>query len=339
VYDLNLRYDFDPTFSIVAGRKINPKISSVGAIDGLQIEKSFGKNYVGAISGFRPDMYDYSFNADLFEYGAYIGRTSENENFYAQTTLGFMEQQNKGETDRRYLYFQHSSTVLSKLNLFSSLELDLNHTLNDSTDVPLRLTNLYASARYRFNRNLDLSVSYDSRKRILYYETFQTDIEKLLDEDLARQGLRLNMNVRPVNYLQTGISYSRRFQSDDQNKSDNLYGYVSFSKIPLVGGALSFNYNMNTSNYMKSNIFSTRYSRSIVKNKVDADFYYRLADFDYFNSFIPPLRQSYYGTSLSYNITRELLFSIFGEYSSSTQEDNFRINTRIVKRFDTKRKK
>ena len=339
VYDLNLRYDFDPSFSIVLGRKINPKISSVGAIDGLQIEKSFGKNYLGAISGFRPDMYDYSFNSDLFEYGAYVGRASRNENFYAETTLGFLEQLNKGETDRRFVYFQHSSTINSKLNLFTSLELDLSKKLNDSVDVPLRLTNLYASARYRFNRNLDLSVSYDSRKRILYYETFQTEIEKLLDEDLARQGLRMNINVRPIKNLQTGFSYSKRFQSDDQNKSDNLYGYISLSKIPLVGGALSFNYNMNTSNYMKSNILSIRHSRTLVKNKLDADFYYRLADYDYFNSLIPALRQSYFGTNFSYNINRELLFGVFAEYSSSSQEDYFRINTRIVKRFNNKRKK
>lgn len=339
VYDLNLRYDFDTTFTLVLGRKINPRISSVGAIDGLQIEKSVGKNYLGAIAGFRPDIFDYSFNSDLFEYGAYIGRASKNKNFYAETTLGFLEQQNNGETDRRYVYLQHSSTVFSKLNLFSSLELDLNNKLNDSTDIPLRLTNLYASARYRFNKNLDLSVSYDSRRRILYYETFQSEIEKLLDEDLARQGLRMNINVRPMNNLQTGFSYSKRFQSDDQNKSDNLYGYISLTKIPLVGGNLSVNYNMNTSNYLKSNILSIRHSRILVRDKLDAEFYYRLANFDYFNSTIPVLKQSYYGTSLSYKINRELLFGIFGEYASSTQEDGFRINTRIVKRFNNNSKK
>ena len=37
--------------------------------------------------------------------------------FYSQTTLGFVEQQNAGETDRRFAYFQHNSTIFKNLNL------------------------------------------------------------------------------------------------------------------------------------------------------------------------------------------------------------------------------
>ena len=81
IYNFAIRYDIDPTFSAVIGRKINNKISSIGAIDGLQIEKYFGKNYVGAIVGFRPDIYDYSFNSDLMQYGGYLGRMTNHVNF------------------------------------------------------------------------------------------------------------------------------------------------------------------------------------------------------------------------------------------------------------------
>jgi len=338
VYNLALRYDIDPSLSLVIGRKINNKISSVGAIDGLQVDKFFGKNYVGAIAGFRPDIYDYSFNSDLFEYGAYIGRISDNINFYSQTTLGFMEQRNNKEIDRRYVYFQHSSTIVKKLNLFTSLELDLYNKVNDTVNNDVRLTNLYASARYRFSRKFDLTLSYDSRKRILYYETFKTEIERLLDDDIARQGFRTRINVRPIKYLITGISYSKRFQSDRENKSDNIYGYVSYSRIPSIGGGLSVNYNMNSSNYLKSKIFSVRYSRNLLKNKLNADFYYRNADFSYFNSHIGDNKQNYYGANLSYNITRRLMLSVSGEYSNSSQENNYRIYTKLIKRFYSKNK-
>ena len=338
VYNLALRYDIDPSLSLVIGRKINNKISSVGAIDGLQVDKFFGKNYVGAIAGFRPDIYDYSFNSDLFEYGAYIGRISDNLYFYSQTTLGFMEQRNNKEIDRRYVYFQHSSTIVKKLNLFTSIELDLYNKVNDTVNNDVRLTNLYASARYRFSRKFDLTLSYDSRKRILYYETFKSEIERLLDDDIARQGFRARINVRPIKYLITGISYSKRFQSDRENKSDNIYGYVSYSRIPSIGGGLSVNYNMNTSNYLKSKIFSVRYSRNLLKNKLNADFYYRNADFSYFNSHIGNNKQNYYGTNLSYNITRRLMLSVSGEYSNSSQENNYRIYTKLIKRFYSKNK-
>ena len=35
LYNLAVRYDIDPSLSVVFGRKINNKISSVGAIDGF----------------------------------------------------------------------------------------------------------------------------------------------------------------------------------------------------------------------------------------------------------------------------------------------------------------
>lgn len=338
VYNLALIYNVDPTFSIVVGRKINNKISSIGAIDGLQVEKYFGKNYIGAIIGFRPDIFDYSFNSDLLEYGGYFGRETNNVNFYSQTTLGVIEQRNDGEIDRRYTYFQHSSTVFKKLNLFSSLELDLYNKVGDTVNNEVRLTNLYTSARYRFSRKIDLTLSYDSRKRILYYETFKTEIERLLDDDIARQGLRVRLNVKPIKYLTTGISYSKRFQSDNQNKSDNIYGYISYSKIPAIGGGISVNYNMNTSNYLESNILSIRYSRYLFKNKLNTAFYFRNADFNYFNSNIGNNKQNYYGTNLSYNINRKLMFSLSGEYSNSDLEDNYRVYAKLVKRIYYKRK-
>ncbi len=336
VYDLAVKYDATPTLSIAMGRKINNNMSSVGAIDGLQVEKYFGKNYAGAIAGFRPDIYDYGFNSNLFQYGAYIGRSVNNENLSAQTTLGIIEQQNSGQIDRRYTYFQHSSTLFKSLNLFSSFELDMYNNLTNET---YRLTNLYLSARYRFSSKFNLGLSYDSRKNVIYYETFQTEIERLLADDIARQGLRFNVNIRPLKFVNAGFSYSQRFQSDNLNKSDNLNGFISLSQIPTIGGSLSVNYNKNSSNYLESNIISFRHSRTLFKNKLFADFYYRIVDYNYLNNNITASKQNYYGADLSLNIGRKLMLSVSGEYLTSDLENNYRINTRIVKRFNNQKKK
>jgi len=341
VYDLSMRFDADPTLSFIVGRKINPKTSSLGAIDGLQVEKRLGNYYVGAIAGFRPDIYDYNFNSDLFEYGAYVGRTTADKNFYSQTTLGFLEQQNAGEIDRRYTYFQHSSTLFKKLYLFSTLELDIYNKINGETNNDLRLTNLYASARYRFNKYFDATVSYDSRKRILYYETFQTEIERLLDDDIARQGARIRINGRPTENVVAGFSYSKRFQSNDQNKSDNIYVYFGLSKIPGIGGRVSVNYNVNSSNYLETSAISLRHSRSLLKNKLNADFYYRFVNYTYLNSNTvnSTVKQNYYGANLSLYITRRFMLSVSGELSKSNEENSYRIYTKLIKRFKSKRKK
>ena len=200
---------------------------------------------------------------------------------------------------------------------------------------------MFASARYRFNRYFNATLSYDSRKRIIYYETFQTEIERLLDNDIARQGVRIRINGRPVQNVNAGFSYSKRFQNDDQNKSDNIYVYLGLSKIPGIGGNVSVNYNVNSSNYLQSNILSLRHSRTLIKNKLNADFYFRMANYIYLNSnsFNSTLNQNYYGANLSLNITRKLMLSVSGEYSTTDQENSYRIYTKLVKRFNSKRKK
>jgi hypothetical protein len=338
IFNLALKYDIDSTLSVTLGRKINYKLSSLGAIDGLQTEKLLGNYYVGAIAGFRPDIFDFGFNPDLLQYGAYVGRYTNSKNFVSQTTVGAAEQRNKKELDRRFVYFQHSSAINKKLNLFSLAELDIYNISTDSVNSSPRLTNLYVSARYRFNRNINVSLSYDSRKRIIYYKTYETEIEELLDEDIARQGIRARINFRPVNKLYSGFSYSRRFQSDNQNKSENYYGYVSYSKLPQIDGSLSITYNINSSNYLESNIASIRYSRGFFEDRLNADFYYRFVNYKY-TSNIPEFSQHYIGTYLSYYIDRSLIVSLTGEYSTYDLEKNYRLNFRIIKRLYLKRKK
>lgn len=336
VYNLAVRYEVDPSFSIVLGRRINPKIASLGAIDGLQVEKSFGKLYVGAIAGARPDISDHRLNPNLLQYGGYVGTATNDKNFYSQTTLGAIEQRNRGNVDRRYAYFQHSSTIARRLTLFSSLEMDLYRSVNGVRSNEIRLPNLFISAMYRVGRKVNLTLSYDSRKQILYYKTFQTDIERLLDDDLARQGIRARINIRPIKYVLIGGSFSNRFQSDQQNQSDNIHAFATWTKIPKIGGRLSATYNTNSSNYLTSNILSVRHSRSLAKKKLNADVYYRLADYTFVNS-EAARRQHYYGLNLSYRFAKKLVFTIAGERTDFNGETNYRIYTRIIKRFARRR--
>jgi hypothetical protein len=334
VYNLNMRFDATENLSVTAGRKINPKATSVGANDGLIVENYFGNFYTGGMAGFRPDFFDYGFNADLFQYGGYAGIETNAADFYSQTTLGAMEQTNNGSTDRRYLFFQHNSTIASNLNLFSSMELDIFGREGNTS----RLTNLYLSARYRFSRAVNAAISYDSRKRIIYYQTFQTEIEQILDDDLARQGFRLRLNVRPAKIVWLGASYSNRFQSDQQNKSDNIYVYGTLSRIPGIGGRFNISYNHNTSNYLTGAIVSVRYSRDIVENKLYGDVYFRRADYSY-NNIDEDLNQNYFGGGLNYNFSKTWQLNFSGELSTFGEEQNYRFYTRLTKRFYSKNKR
>lgn len=175
-------------------------------------------------------------------------------------------------------------------------------------------------------------VSYDTRKRIIYYETLRTEVEKLLADDQARQGLRARLTIRPVNYINFGASFSRRFQNDRQNKSDNFNGFISHSKLPFVGGRLSVNVNQNRSNYLETRILSGRYSRSLIKKKLTGDFYYRRVEYSFFGN-ESKSSQNYFGASFNIRIAKKLSLSVLGELAQRGNDGNYRINTRIIKRF------
>ncbi len=338
VFNFSVSYDANPTLHVILGRSINPKISSLGAIDGLQAEKQLGNSYVGVLVGSRPDIFNFGYNPDLLEYGAYYGLNSNTKNLNAQTTLGLIEQRGNGDIDRRYAYIQHTSTLFNKLNFFTSGEMDLYSKANYTTQNEFRLTSLYSAIRYRFSRAVNLMVSYDTRKRIIYYETYRTDIDQLLDDDLARQGIRARVNFRPFKYIFTGFSYSKRFQSNQQNKSDNIYGYLTLSHTPFIDGRTSFSYNRNQSNYLLSNIASVRHSRSFFENRLNTNLYYRLVQYQYSN-INDNLLQHFIGADVSYNINRTLLFSITGEFSMYDESKNYRVYTRLVQRFHSKHKR
>lgn len=332
LYSLSMKYDLDPSFSLTLGRSVNNKASSLGAIDGIQAEKHFGSFYVGLISGFRPDIVEFGFNPKLFENGIYGGIQSSGPLLSSHTTLGILEQRNNGAIDRRYTYFQHSSSFSSALSLFGSFEMDVFSNVNGVIENKPRLTNLYVSARYKFSRRFSFAISYDSRKRIIFYETLKTEIEQLLDDDQPRQGIRFRVNIKPANYLFAGFTFSRRFQNSSENKSNNINGYIKHSKLPVVGGSIHMNFNLNSSNYLESRIISFVHSRSLVDHKLDVDLYYRKAVYTYSRNEIND-SQNYFGADLSLQLSRKWRCSLLGEYALRKNEKNYRINTKLSSRF------
>ena len=268
VYALSVKYDFNKNTSLNFGRKINPKFSSMGAIDGLQFEKGMGPFSFGLVAGSRPDLQDYGFNLDLLQFGGYASLSSTDPSKYAQTTLGFIEQMNTNKTDRRFIYFQHSSTLAKHLNLFGSFEMDLFEKINEQVNNSAQLTNLYLSLRYRVGRKLRLSASYDNRKNIIYYESYKSFIDQLI-EDETRQGFRFGFNYRPFKTISWGVNSSLRLQKSKENASRNLSSYLNFSSVPFIKARATLRANFLQTDFIDSQIFGIRFSKPLIRNKVE----------------------------------------------------------------------
>lgn len=320
IYSLAINYAFNETTSLWAGRKINPKIANVGAVDGLQFQKQFNHFFVGAVAGTRPDFQDYGFNPNLFEYGAYIGQSNKVKNGFVQTSLAFFEQRNSSKIDRRFVYFQHSNSSLKNINIFSSFELDLYKLENGEPKNTVSLIGLYLSTRYRFSRRLSFFGSYDSRQNVIYYETFKNYADRIL-QLASRQGIRFRINYRPINYLNLGLTVGTRFRKDDPRPTKTINGNATYSRIPGINASFTLSTNLMQTSYLNGQVFGARLSKDILQGKLYTSLNYRWVNFNYINS-ISNLKQNIGEIDFSYHFNKKLYLSVNFE-ATFQEKDNF----------------
>ncbi|MFK8005535.1 MAG: hypothetical protein AB8H03_04155 [Saprospiraceae bacterium] len=332
VYSLNVKYDFNKNTSLTFGRKINPKFSSMGAIDGLQFEKEWNNFSIGAVAGTRPDFQNYGLNLALLQFGGYLSYGSSNPGKYNQTTIGFIEQMNKGNTDRRFVYLQHSSELAKGLHFFGSMEVDLFENINNEVKSKAQLTNLYASLRYRLNKRMRFSASYDTRKNIVYYESYKNFIDQFIDDE-TRQGLRVGVSHRPFKKISWGVNASRRFQNSQRNTSQSASAYFTYSSIPFIKARATVRANFLQTDFLDSQIFGARLSKELIKGKLNGDIYYRWVDYKY-KVGDRVLHQNIAGVNFSYRIQKQLSLHLFYEgVMDNNSQIYHRVNAKIIKRF------
>ncbi|HLP03981.1 MAG TPA: hypothetical protein VK152_01005 [Paludibacter sp.] len=349
VYDLALRYDFNKDFSLTVGRKINPNLANIGAVDGLQFEKSGRVFSYGAVVGSRPDTYTYSFNPNLLQFGAFVGFQTKKEYKRSQTSLALFNQMNNMKTDRRFIYLQHNNSLLKNLDLFCSLEMDLygakiktdsaltkdisgnDSTARWTTKTPvnmLDLTSAYVSLNYRPFRNLSMSLSYDTRKNVYYYETYKSYVDSLLDKE-TRQGFRFQASYRPFSRLSIGGNAGYRLANGSavsNAASSNGYGYLTYSQLPELDASLTLDATvLKTAYFTNALIYGGSLSKDYANGKIFAELSYHYADFTYITS--GKFRQHIGELSLSWRIAKKLMlsadFEVTKEVGGTTQKRAF----------------
>ena len=333
IYNLSLNYEISRNFKVWLGRKINPRITNIGAIDGIQFESKFKSLTLGLIAGSRPDIKDYSFNFSLFQYGAYLSHDLVNRKGNMQSSLAFAEQKNNGNTDRRFLYFQHSNSLVKGLYFFGTIEFDLNKydTVQEKLTNAFDLTNIYLSLRYRFIKQLSLTVSYSSRQNIVYYETYKTILDQILDYETL-QGYMARVTYNPIRYLSIGASAGYRYKKSDPFPSRNFYGYVTYSRIPFIKASATASVTLLRTSYIKGKIYSIGISRDLLKGRLYSTLGYRYVDYTYINaeSSIP---QNMAEVSLNWIIYKKLALSVNYEGTFEKVKHFNRLYINLTQRF------
>jgi hypothetical protein len=317
IYDISLSYEFNSHFKIRAGRHINPVLSNVGAIDGLQFEMKFKPFTFGIFAGSRPDYTDYSFNFSLPQFGAYAGHELSTKKGFMLTTLAYVLQTSSGKTDRSFLYLQHTNALLPKLSFYGNLEVDLyGETFNsaDSTynrDNRPALTNLYLSLSYRVIRQLTVSFSYSLRHNVIYYQTYRDFLTQLLPNP-ALQGYALNVTCRPGKKFTIGATGAVRFENADPQKTLNFYGYISYADIPGIHIIPTITYSWIQTSYVFGNNISAGIARDFLKGKLYSSLNYRYMGYR-FRDGEPDLPQNIAEASLTWRIWKRISLSFYYE--------------------------
>jgi hypothetical protein len=282
VYDLNIKYEFDETAKIVAGRFLNSKISNISTVDGAMIEKSFSTWTFGLVAGSRPDFSDFSFNPKLFEYGGYISKTDKFDTGIMENTISAFNQTNDFKTDRRFLYFQHTNSLIKNIFLFGSAEVDLFKIADSLAQNDFSLTGLFFSARYSPAREFSLNVSYDARRNVVYYETYKSLSQTILENEL-RQGFRARASFRPLTNLFFSLQYGYRNRKGDIKTSTNYGANLGYSKLPLIESSANMNFNRIQSSYVDGYVYSANLSKSIYSLSSDFSVGFRKTIYNFAN--------------------------------------------------------
>lgn len=283
VYDLNLNYQFDESAVLWIGRYLNRKISNLSIIDGVQFEKLFSFLTIGLIAGSRPNFTDFGLNSKLFEYGVYFSREDSIGSRSMENTLSFFEQTNDFKTDRRFVYFQHNNNFLYHTSLFASAEVDLYKVQNGLHKNDFNLTSLYLSARYTPINEISFNLSYDARKNVIYYETFKSLADSVLENEI-RQGFRARSVIRPWNNIYLSFQYGYRYSKTDVKPSSNYGGSLGFNVIPFLEASTTFDFNRLKSNYVDGYIYSVNLDKYFTDLSSDFSIGFRKTEYTFFNN-------------------------------------------------------
>ena len=331
IYNLSVIYNNNKNTQFVLGRRINPKLSSIGAIDGLQYEGNSKSIFWGLIAGSRPNYIDYKLDFDLLQFGLYGGHNFSNSNGKMQNSFAFVEQMNAMKTDRRFAYYQQSNSLIKNLYFFGSVEIELYKNINDHPENTFNLSSTYLVLNYRLFKKFTLSGSYDNRKNIIYYESYKSFINQILEIE-ARQGLSFRANYYNLKNLTFGIKTGYHFSNRNAKESKNLYGFVSYSNIPVVKLTVTGAVNYLETSYVTGKILNLNISRDILQGNLYIDCGYQFIDYQYLGTETTSI-QNLINIYISWRFLKKNSFSVNYETTFEQQDQYNRLNLQIRKRF------
>jgi len=312
VYSLNFKYTYEKNTTLRLGRFQSSQLASLGPVDGVVAEHNFTFASIGGIFGSHPDFSNYGYNFNFMQFGIFASRNDTLGEANTEQSIGLFQQMNKSAVDRRFLYYQNTANLFRTLNVFFSTEFDFYKKEAGVISSTPQLTGLFTSVRYSPFSVFSVGVSYDARRNVIYYETYKSFLDSVIINEL-RQGIRLNVVIRPVKGLTVGLNNSYRNQKGDSKPNNNFGGYVFYSQIPYLEISPVLNYTRLSNSFTDGYSAGITLSRNLL-NLFDLAAGYRLLHYKFLQSG-SVLDQQTYTADIYYSFSRSLSLGINFESS------------------------
>jgi hypothetical protein len=211
------------------------------------------------------------------------------------------------------------------------MEIDLYKFENNRAKSVFDPTGMYFSARYSLSRNIQISGSYDARKNVMYYETYKSYSDTLFEREL-RQGFRLQLNYRILKNLSLGLQSGYRFLKSDPNPSKNIYGYLTYSNIPVLNITATVFSTLLESGYINGKNYGFSVYRDLMSGKLQSGAGYRYVDYKLPESLLN-INQHIAEFNLSWQFMKKMSLGINYEGTFETTNHYNRIYFQLRKRF------
>lgn len=227
------------------GRVVTARLNGIGYIDGAYGEIQLNqRTWIGLAAGTEPDYQGSGFQADRLKLGSFLSYEFGDLNRRRlRTTLSLAGSYAEGMVSREFIALQNNLRLGKKLSVYQSMEVDYNRAWRfERANERLALTNFYLIGNYDPTGWMSLNLTYDSRKNVRTFQTYDTP-DSLFD-DMAHQGVSGGVRLRLPRDLRLKLYGGVRHREGENN--DNRYGSaaVTAQRFPAPGhsvtGSLSY---------------------------------------------------------------------------------------------------
>ncbi len=222
------------------GRVLSPHIRGIGYIDGAHFAVKVRRNLsIGVAAGTEPTGDSGSFGLAQKKYGAFLTyRAGAYDSRRLSSTLALSGSYDSGHVSREFIYIQNDYWLARRLSLYQSVEIDINRKWRRAAQGQrFTFSNLYVTANLTLTRFAALNLSFDARRNVRTYETFDTP-DSLFDSTV-RRGVNAGLSLRLPAHMTMRSNGGVRFGNGGRRNTVFASFSYDLRQFPGPGHAVS----------------------------------------------------------------------------------------------------